>query len=403
MKPINTETPVLILSCRIGGLSIMRSLGSLGVDVYGIDAEKSSPALRSKYCKAYFIKEYDRNNEKDYLHYVLNIAINEIGRKAILIPTSDELTIFAAKYIEQLSPHFMYPDNTADLMDSLADKRRMFGIATQHNVPTPHTSFPQNLDEVIETADKVMFPVMLKAIDGAVMHARTGKKMVIVSSKEELVENYKQLEDPVTPNTMIQELIPGDDDQVYIYNGYFNKNSDALISFTGHKVRQFPIHVGCASLGECRWHQRVADKTRALMKAVGYKGILDIGYRLDPRDGRYKVLDINPRVGQAFRLFLAENGMDVIRSLYLDFTGQPQQESKPREGRRWLIEDYDMVSSLNYFKEGSLGFVEWIKSFRGVQEAAWFSWKDPLPFLVMFYRFTKKALLWILKLIFLRK
>ena len=403
MKAINNTTPVLILSCRIGGLSIMRSLGSLGVAVYGIDAKKSSPALKSKYCTAWFLKEYDRNNEHDYLDYIINIANNEIinksDKKIILIPTSDELSIFAAKYIEELSPYFIYPGNSAALMDDLADKRKMFGIATKHNVPVPHTSFPQNVNDVAETADKIMFPVMLKAIDGQVMHARYGKKMVIVSNKEELIENYKSLEDPVTPNTMIQELIPGDDDQVYIYNGYFNKDSDALISFTGHKIRQFPVHVGCASLGECRWHQRVADKTRALMKAVGYQGILDIGYRLDPRDNKYKVLDINPRVGQAFRLFLAENGMDVIRSLYLDLTGQPQQESKPREGRRWLIEDYDIVSSLNYYKEGSLGFFEWLRSYRGVEEAAWFSWKDPKPFLVVATRFTKKALFWIYKTI----
>jgi predicted ATP-grasp superfamily ATP-dependent carboligase len=133
------------------------------------------------------------------------------------------------------------------------------------------------------------------------------------------------------------------------------------------------------------------------MKGVGYKGILDIGYRLDPRDNKYKVLDINPRVGQAFRLFLANNGMDVIRSLYLDLTGQEQQKSEPREGRRWLIEDYDIISSHRYYKEGSLGFIEWIRSFRRVEEAAWFSWKDPKPFLVIAARFIKKALYWIYK------
>ena len=133
------------------------------------------------------------------------------------------------------------------------------------------------------------------------------------------------------------------------------------------------------------------------MKGVGYQGILDIGYRLDPRDNKYKVLDINPRVGQAFRLFLAENGMDVIRSLYLDLTGQQQQESKPREGRRWLIEDYDIVSSHRYYKEGSLGFFEWVRSFKGVEEAAWFSWSDPKPFMIVAIRFTIKGLYWIYK------
>jgi len=130
------------------------------------------------------------------------------------------------------------------------------------------------------------------------------------------------------------------------------------------------------------------------MKAVGYQGILDIGYRYDPRDGQYKVLDINPRVGQAFRLFVAEDGLDVVRALYLDLTGQEVPKTSPREGRRWLIEDMDIISSLHYRREGTLSIWGWIKSFRGVEEAAWFSWRDPVPFLRMLGSLLRKFMLW---------
>jgi predicted ATP-grasp superfamily ATP-dependent carboligase len=119
------------------------------------------------------------------------------------------------------------------------------------------------------------------------------------------------------------------------------------------------------------------------MEAIGYRGILDIGYRFDPRDGLYKVLDANPRVGQAFRLFVAENDMDVVKSLYLDQTGQEQFSIVPREGRRWLIEDFDLISSFHYFEEGALTLRDWVRSFKGVEEAAWFSWTDPRPFVKM--------------------
>ena len=110
--------------------------------------------------------------------------------------------------------------------------------------------------------------------------------MEIVDTPRALIDAYRRLEDPEAPNLMIQELIPGADDQVYIFNGYFNAQSDCLVGFTGYKVRQFPVHVGCASLGECRWVETVAATTVNFMKAIGYRGILDIGYRLDPRDGR---------------------------------------------------------------------------------------------------------------------
>ena len=168
-------------------------------------------------------------------------------------------------------------------------------------------------------------------------------------------------------------------------------------AFTGHKIRQFPVHVGCASLGICRWNEDVARTTIRFMQAIGYQGILDIGYRYDPRDGQYKVLDANPRVGQAFRLFVAENDMDVVKSLYLDLTGQEQFAIVPREGRRWLIEDFDLISSLHYYQEGTLNFRDWVRSFKGVQEAAWFSWSDPRPFVKMVGDLLKRLAGWLLK------
>ena len=57
--------------------------------------------------------------------------------------------------------------------------------------------------------------------------------MVIVHSFEELIENYSAMEDPETPNLMLQEYIPGDDDQIYIFNGYFDRSSRCLAGFTG--------------------------------------------------------------------------------------------------------------------------------------------------------------------------
>jgi D-aspartate ligase len=223
--------------------------------------------------------------------------------------------------------------------------------------------------------------------------------MVFVNDADELISQYKALQDPEQPNLMIQELIPGDDDQVFIFNGYFDGDSECLAAYTGRKIRQFPIHVGCASLGECCWVREVADLTIRFMKEIGYQGILDIGYRKDPRDDRYKVLDINPRVGQAFRMFVSHNGLDVVRALYLDQTGQdlPQGGSEPREGRRWMIEDYDVTSTVHYMQEGSLTLGGWFGSLRRLEEGAWFSLRDPIPFVRMLGRFAMQALRWLRK------
>jgi D-aspartate ligase len=388
------NTPVLILNCQIGALAIMRSLGSLGVTLYGVDDDKNAPAFASRYCRGKYVKALDEQRPQEYLDFVIRIG-KQLEKKAILIPTSDELSVFVAEYADKLSEYFLFPRNDLRLVKDLMSKEGMYELATRHGVPTAFTVFPRTLRDVQEYADGGAFPVMLKGILGNRLQARTGVKMMIVHTKEELVEAYKELEDPDQPNLMIQEYIPGGDDQIYIFNGYFNEQSECLAGFTGHKIRQFPVHVGCASLGICKWNQEVADITTAFMKTVGYKGILDIGYRLDPRNGKYKVLDINPRVGQAFRLFVAEDGMDVVRALYKDLTGQLVLKRPPREGRKWVIENYDIVSSLHYYQEGSLGIGDWLRSFKGVEEGAWFSWKDPMPFILMTARLLKKSAVWL--------
>ena len=393
MSSVNVTTPVVVVVGQLGALAIMRSLGVLGVPLYGVDGDPAAPALQSRYCRESVVLPFDENAPKPYLDGLLGLG-RRIGRRAILIPTSDETTQFVADHREALREHYVFQDNPPELIRSLASKREMFGLATQHGVPTPQTVFPRNVDDVEHYAATGRFPVMLKGIYGNRLAARTRKKMVIVHSRAELLAEYREMEDPDDPNLMLQEYIPGGDDQVYIFNGYFNRESDCLVGFTGHKIRQFPIHVGCASLGESRWNETVAQITTRFMKAVGYKGILDIGYRFDARDGQYKVLDINPRVGQAFRLFVAENNHDVARALYLDFTNQPQPPVVRREGRRWMIEDFDLISSLHYFQEGSLRPLQWLRSFSGVEERAWFSWKDPAPFLVMLRRLSGRLFKW---------
>jgi predicted ATP-grasp superfamily ATP-dependent carboligase len=72
--------------------------------------------------------------------------------------------------------------------------------------------------------------------------------------------------------------------------------------------------------------------------------------------------------------------LDVVRAEYLDLTGQSVPSSSVVEGRKWFVEDRDFVSSVRYRYEKSLSFRQWLASFRGVQENAWFAWDDLSPF-----------------------
>jgi predicted ATP-grasp superfamily ATP-dependent carboligase len=180
---------------------------------------------------------------------------------------------------------------------------------------------------------------------------------------------------------------------IWMFNGYFNQESECLIGLTGRKIRQFPAYTGATSLGVCVENERVAQLSRSFMKAIGYRGVLDMGYRFDARDGQYKVLDVNPRVGATFRLFGDTAGLDVVRALYLDLTGQEVRPGLPREGRKWIAENCDVLSGLEHRRGGELTLPGWLRSLPGTQEAAWFSVDDPLPFAVMCATFFPRVAL----------
>ena len=165
---------------------------------------------------------------------------------------------------------------------------------------------------------------------------------------------------------------------------------------TGKKIRRFPVNTGVTSLGVCLRNETVEKTTIEFMKAIGYQGILDIGYRYDRRDGQYKVLDVNPRIGCTFRLFTATNGMDVARALYLDMTGQPVAPAQAAEGANGLSRTSICSRRIRSWRDGALNLKDWVRSFRGVEEAACFALDDPLPFLMMgladcceFYRWLR--------------
>jgi predicted ATP-grasp superfamily ATP-dependent carboligase len=387
----DTTVPVVVLyTYHYGQVGVLRSLGRLGIAVNGIDPNPRSPGLFSRYCKRKFLWDVDGSPPQASVQYLLDIA-KKIGKRSLLIHTTDNGAAWLADHADALSEGYIFPRLSQQLVRALASKEEMYFLAKKCGIPTPEACFPLSRSDVEEYVKDAIFPVVLKEIyrGGS---PRTGKRMFVARTKAELLRSYSQCEDPSNPNFMLQEYIPGGDDSIWMFNGYFNEKSECLFGMTGKKIRQSPVHTGVTSLGVCLRNPVIDQMTKGFMKSIGYKGILDIGYRYDMRDGKYKVLDVNPRIGSTFRLFVGNNGLDVARAEYLDLTGQSVPSSEIVEGRKWFVEDRDLVSSIRYHYEKSLTFRQWITSFRGVQESAWFAWDDLSPFFVMCARSSRKML-----------
>lgn len=382
MEPMDTRVPVVVLNLSDhGSLGVARSLGRLGVEVHGVHHE-ATPAARSR-----FFTQVHRSDapagSADVVPFLLRVGerVGEhSGERPVLIPTGDASSMIVDEHAEKLRTVFRFPAMPEGLARTLYDKKGMHDLCMQLGIPTPGTEFPQSRADVDRWLEHALFPVVLKPMDVWKLQARTGYRMAIVHDRAELLHWYKLLEDPDDPNLMLQEYIPGNPDTVWMLNGYYDENSDARFAVTGRKLRQHPPDTGSTALGICLANPAVETLTADLMKRTGYRGILDLGYRFDVRDRRYKLLDVNPRLGATFRLFVGTGGLDVVRALYLDMTGQEIPESRAQPGRRWLVETNDVRTFIELRLQSRLGAVAWARTLRGVDETAWWAADDPKPF-----------------------
>ncbi|HEU5383082.1 MAG TPA: hypothetical protein VFV38_47385 [Ktedonobacteraceae bacterium] len=395
---MDNSVPVVVIAPGFHGHAVARSLGRLGVPVYGVHADAHSPAARSRYWRKNFIWDIEKASPEASVDWLLQLS-RKLGTRPLLIPTDDGSCVFLSEQAETLKEGFLFPNQPVGLTGALSNKQSMYYLCKKHGIPAAETSFPRSRADVEEFCQTATFPVMLKGIDTLALRERTGVKMVMTHDPETLLKYYDEMETPEAPNIMLQEYLGGGSRTVWMFDGYFNEASDCLFGLTANMMRQYPAYTGVTCLGICLANEIVTQQTKTFMKAINYRGSLDIGYKFDPRSGLYKAIDANPRIGRTFRLLVDSAGMDVARALYLDLTGQPVQVGEPREGRKWVVENFDLLSSPRYARDEKLGLRGWLRSYKGVEEAFWFSRDDPRPFFAMGWH----SFLWGWKKLFKKK
>ncbi len=180
---------------------------------------------------------------------------------------------------------------------------------------------------------------------------------------------------------VVQEYIPEEQSEDWIFNGYFDADSTCVVGFTGVKYRSWPPHFGVATYARAVSNAPLVAEAAAFCRRVGYRGVVDMDWRLDRRDGRYHLLDCNPRVGSSFRLFQSVDGIDVVHALHLDLTGRNVPRGTQTEGRGFLVEHSDPAALLSYRRLRPPAHA--VAHERGPIERAWWAWDDPVPAFVM--------------------
>ena len=370
------------------GLTIARTLGRLGIAVFGVHHEVHVPAMASRYVRDIHKWNIDALSAQDSVTFLLSLA-QRLDNRPVLFPTDDEGSIFIAQNAEALKRGFRFPYCSPSRLVTLTDKQQLHELCGEVGIPSPRTlALPESRDEIATFAQSATFPVMVKALAQWVRFPRINTE--IAKSPADLIAAYDRMRGKECPRILLQEYI-GDAEAGWTCGGYFDARSELLGIYTNRKVRDFPVDAGATTFGVSVHNPVLEEHIQRLATAVEYHGAIHMDFRYDRRDGLYKLLDVNPRLGAGFRHFVDEDGLDMARLLYLDVTGQPRRAGHAPHGRTRLVETDDIASAAKRIGDGSLTVRAWLRSLRSVDEMTYWARDDPRPFAAATWKFGRWA------------
>jgi len=386
VKMENYRNPVVILGGSITALGMVRAFGKRGIDVYLI-MDKKGIATFSKYCKKRFVAPR-MGRERSTLKNLLTKIGKNLGRRAVVYPTSDLDALNLAELKEELPDNYHFVVGDKEPVEILVNKSRFYKALDRsaRGISYPVTYFPQDLEDVRRIGTKLTYPVFIRPSITPLFSQIFGKGMkgFIAHSPRELTDYYR-LVTRRGIEVMFQDIIPGPPSNSYQLEGYYDTNSLPTVLFARQRLRIWPPDFGNTTLCVSVPLTKLAkEKTMVneFIRTIGYNGLMSAEFKEDTRDGILKFFEINARPWWHFWLS-AKCGADIVYSSYLDAIGERTEYTEEyKTGVKSMYLTNDLLVFASAFLNGSLDFPGWLSSLRGVAQFADLEREDFSPFIM---------------------
>jgi D-aspartate ligase len=357
------------------GLGIVRSLGRHGVPVCVIDDERSISRFSRHATQA--VRVTDLREEDRCVDTLLSVGRRLGLERWVLYPTRDETVTAIARHRSVLEERYRVPTPDWSTVKWAADKRNTYRLARELDIPAPRTWYPENIGDLAEI--ELDGGVAIKpAVKERFIYA-TKAKAWRADTKDELSELFRRAVKIVGPGeVMVQDVIPGDGHYQYAYCAFF-KDGQSVGRMVARRRRQHPPDFGRASTFVETVDVPVLETlSERFLQAIDYYGLVELEYKLDPRDGEYKLLDVNARTW-GYHSLGPRAGVEFPYLLFADQVGQPVEQQRARPGVSWIRLVTDVPAAAPELVRGNLSWKEYVHSVKRADTDAVFSAKDILP------------------------
>jgi predicted ATP-grasp superfamily ATP-dependent carboligase len=294
-----------------------------------------------------------------------------------LFPTDDYAVALVARHHEVLATRYKLTVPPWEQLQWVCDKRLLHCLAQRLGVPEPWTVCPSSREEL--AALDCPFPVILKPSVRMKPSSLAIPKAWRAEDRATLLARYDEASRVIPPeNLIVQEIVPGGGEAQFSYAALCKEGS-SLASIVARRTRQFPMDFGqFSTYVETVDEPRVIAPAEKLLAATGFTGLAEVEFKRDPRNGQFKVFDMNPRVW-GWHTLSKRAGVDFPYLLWRLVRGESVPELRGHAGKRWMHMTADLRVAMEEILRGNLSLRTYLRSFRGPLESAIFAWDDPLP------------------------
>ncbi len=373
---MSDRVPALVLGRGVTALGVIRDLGRQGLSVYLVGAHGNFAAA-SRYARA-----HPAAPNGDVPEATLEEFLERTGdRPMVLIPCSDAWTKAVSRLPGSLAHRFPASVPSAASVDDCVDKLRFSELLDRAELPHPTTlriESAEDLDHVGAAAGVTYF---LKPCQSQAFSGKYSVKAFQVASRAEAEGLWQRARDDGHA-VLLQEYIPGPPTEHHFIDGFVDRRGRLCAAMARRRLRMHPPNFGnstCSITVPLDEVRQAADDVARLVSVLSYRGAFSVELKRDPRDGVYKILELNARPWWYIH-FANHCGLNISRMVYDDALGTPVEVVKDyKVGERCVFLRHDVRAAHRLIRGGEITAGRWLASLRG---SSWpvFSWNDPRPY-----------------------
>jgi D-aspartate ligase len=378
MPAADRRPPAVVLGGLENALSVARSLARQGVAVHAVGG-MDAPVRYSRSCTAFHRLEVG-DPKPQFRRWLLD----EAPDGAVVLPCDDDAVEVVARHRAELVPRLIPVEaNDAALLDML-DKDATYAHARAAGVPVPITMAVSSAADVDAAIEQIGFPCALKPrhIHKFVRHFR--RKVFVVEDAAALRRAFAATS-ALGLDMIVTEIIPGPESSYCSMFTYLDEDGEPLFLYTKRKLRQYPPGFGVGCYHMTHWDPSVAEMGLRLLREAKFRGLANVEFKRDARDGSLKLIECNVRF-TAVNELITRSGMDLANFVYRRQLGEPVAlPARARDGVYMWWPVQDTVAFVITHRRGELSLRDWAASLAQRQHLPMFAWRDPAPSAVSLY------------------